>query len=87
MRIQMTLYVQNHIVAQGEVTASDPSLGLSKQVEYCLLSLCRQFNAPIPLWLQKNTKEFASFHQTLFFPEQFDETVSFDRMQLKLLER
>jgi hypothetical protein len=83
--IEMTLYVENRIVGQMTRAPRDTSRGFSKQLEECLISLCRELGAPIPLWLSKNTKEFASFHQTLFTREQFDEQVLFDRMMLRML--
>ena len=85
MRIEMTVYVQKHRRASDR-SPRDLSQGFSKQLEECLLSLCRALSVPIPLWLSKNTKEFASFHLTLFSPEQFDERVTFDRMVLRMLE-
>ncbi|MGI6077617.1 MAG: hypothetical protein ACOYCB_05555 [Fastidiosipilaceae bacterium] len=86
MRLEMTLYTQNHIVGRETTRPNDLTQSFSKQVEECLLALCKALNAPIPLWLRKNTKEFAMFHQTIFFPEQFNEKVNFDRMVLRYYE-
>jgi hypothetical protein len=40
---------------------------------------------PTPIWLEKNTREFARFHQTIFFEGQFTDRVPFDRLQIRWL--
>ncbi|HHX36640.1 MAG TPA: hypothetical protein GX717_01505 [Clostridiaceae bacterium] len=87
MQIEMILYTQNHVVGRATARPDNKEVNFSKQVEECLLTLCKLLNAPIPLWLRKNTKEFAAFHQTIFFPEQFNESVNFDRMVLRYYEK
>ena len=40
----------------------------------------------VSLWLSKNTREFAQFHQTTFFEDQFsDNKVPFDRFMIRLI--
>ena len=51
-----------------------------------VIELCHRLNSPIPLWMEKNTREFARFHQTLFFAEQFSEPIRFDRLQIRWLD-
>ena len=48
--------------------------------------LCEEMDIPLPMWLSKNTHEFAAFRQTIFFAEQYNQKVSFDRFQMRLLE-
>lgn len=60
--------------------------GFRQELEECILRGCHELAAPLPLWLEHNTKEMAAFHQTVFFSEQFMEKTHFDRMQIKLLE-
>jgi hypothetical protein len=36
--------------------------------------------------MEKNTHEFARFHQTIFFAEQFTEPIKFERFQIRWLE-
>ena len=49
-------------------------------------AVCREMNVPFPLWLSKNTREFAQFHQTTFFEDQFsDNKVPFDRFMIRLI--
>ncbi len=58
-----------------------------KDLEKCFVKLCRELGIPIPLWLDKNTHEFARFRQTIFFEEQFTEDVKFNRFQIRLLKQ
>ena len=71
-----------------ELTVIQPETGdrFVRQLEKSLIELCHGLEIPIPLWLGKNTHEFARFHQTLFFADQFGETVTFDRFQIRWLE-
>ena len=57
-----------------------------KDLEWCFVNLCKQLDIPMPLWLKKNTKEFARFRQTIFFEEQFTEKIEFNRFQINLLK-
>ncbi len=86
MKLEGSVYVANVMVAQLTVDEERPDLRFSKQVEVCLLRLCKELQIPIPLWLQKNTKEFARFHQTLFFNESFGEAVHFDRFRIRWIQ-
>lgn len=54
-------------------------------LDRALRTVCQKLDAPIPLWLDKNTKEFAHFRQTFFFPDQFTEKVRFKRFHIRLL--
>lgn len=53
-------------------------------LEECFVELCRKLDVQVPLWLEKNTKEFIKYHKTFFFKEQFMEEVEFDRMEIRI---
>ena len=77
MKLEGRLFVANRMTEIREVTTedTDPSY-----------SLCRQMDIPVPMWMKKNTKEFAAFGQTIFFREQYTEQVRFDRFQIRVRE-
>ncbi len=54
-------------------------------LDRALKTVCKMLDTPFPLWLDKNTKEFARFRQTFFFPDQFTEQVKFTRFHIRLL--
>lgn len=62
----------------------DSSLQFRERLEKCLIDLCREIGIPVPIWLEKNTKEFAYFKKTFFTNEQFVEKVNFDKFEIRL---
>lgn len=88
MKLEATLYVQDKIIEQKTMEIPVQETWMD-ELELGLRLLCKHLDISYPLWLQKNTKEFAQFRQTFFMFEQFDEECSrrrFDRMQFKWLE-
>lgn len=53
-------------------------------LEDCLIMACKNLDIQVPLWLKKNTYEFARFRRTFFPKEQFMEKVVFDRFEIRL---
>ncbi|MBO4635552.1 MAG: hypothetical protein J5685_00225 [Clostridiales bacterium] len=86
MRLQGRLFISNKTTDIKEVTYSDDSVPFSVELERALILLCRELDIPAPMWMAKNTKEFAAFRQTIFFSEQYVEKVRFDKFQIKQLE-
>lgn len=56
------------------------------EVEDVLVELCREFDIPNPLWLNKHEREFEEFRRTAFLPEHFMEEVPFQRLEIEYLE-
>jgi len=67
------------------IVYEEKGVRFSVELEHALVLLCRELDIPVPMWMAKNTHEFAAFHQTIFFSEQYTEKVRFDRFQIKLL--
>lgn len=86
MKLQGKTYKANIVTIEKIVEKKDHGESFVKDLEWCLIKLCRDMDVPIPLWLDKNTSEFARFRQTIFFEDHFTEKVLFDRFQIKLLE-
>ena len=57
-----------------------------EDVEEALTELCRQFDVPRPLWLDKHTREYEEFRRTQFLPEHFMEDVPFQRLEIEYLD-
>ena len=55
-------------------------------VEDALTELCREFDIPRPLWLNKHYREFEEFRRTAFLPDHFMEDVSFQKLEIEFLE-
>ena len=86
MKLEGRIFRANLLIREQTVIRPDSGERFTAQLEHCLVDLCHQLDIPIPLWLGKNTREFARFHQTLFFSEQFTEAIAFDRFQIHWLE-
>lgn len=71
-------------VSDAEATSADA--GTSAKLESCLRTFCKLHDAPLPLWLEKNTREYVNYRQTSFEREQFLEKVPFDSMQIRQIE-
>jgi len=50
-----------------------------------LVELCKQFDAPAPMWLNKHEREFDEFRRTSFSKDHFVEDVPFDSMEIEYL--
>ena len=85
MTIEGRLFVANRMTEIKEVTTEDTDSSYSKRLEKALVELCRQMDIPVPMWMKKNTREFAAFGQTIFFREQYTENVRFDRFQIRVI--
>lgn len=86
MRLEGKVFRGPVLLQIEAVQRNEPDKPVSAQLEACLIDLCHQMNVPIPLWLKKNTREFARFHQTMFFDGQFTEPIRFDRFQIHWLD-
>jgi len=86
MKLEGKLFRANLTIADIIIEQPDQPGPFVKQLETCLIKLCRELEIPTPLWLEKNTMEFARFHQTIFFEEQFIDKVNFNRFQIKMLK-
>lgn len=84
MKLEGRLFIANRMTEIKEVeTADKEGEPFSVRLERALVELCRQMDIPVPMWMKKNTHEFAAFRQTIFFREQYTEKVRFDRFQIK----
>lgn len=86
MTLEGRLFLANRMTEIKEIATTDNDPSYSKRLEKALVELCRQMDIPVPMWMKKNTKEFAAFGQTIFFREQYTEKVRFDRFQIRVLE-
>lgn len=62
----------------------DDETSLRDRLEEALITVCRQLNISVPLWLGRNTKEFVHFQKTVFLPDQFIDEVKFVRFEIRM---
>ncbi len=86
IKLEGKLFKANLMIADQIVIVDGSKETFVKELEQALIRLCKALEIPIPLWLSKNTREFAAFHQTIFFAEQYTEPVAFDRFQIRWID-
>lgn len=72
--IYRTEYVENE----------EPNIIYTDLLEKCLIDLCKKMEISVPMWLDKNTKEFVRYRRTFFSKEQFFEEVNFDNFEIRV---
>ena len=86
MRLEGKVFVGNKVARTVTVERNEDELRFSKQLENCLLEICKSLDVSPPIWMKKNTQEFARFHQTIFTAEQFVVEVYFQRLQITWID-
>lgn len=87
IKVEGRIYRGNRLKELVVSEASAPEdTRFSALLERCLIDICRQMDIALPLWMDRNTHEFARYRQTVFTAEQFMDEIRFDRFQIRLLE-
>lgn len=84
MKLEGIIFKANLTLKSIVVEKPEQGRAFSRELEDVFVEVCHKLEIPIPLWLSKNTREFASFHQTVFFSDQFTQSVQFDRFQIRM---
>ena len=79
-RLWARIIVKNRIQRQATAPCA------FSEAQEALTELCREFDIPRPLWLNKHEREFEDFRRTQFLPEHFMEDVPFQRLEIEFLE-
>jgi len=86
MRLYGKLIKERKIMREEFAENTDNKLPFHDKLEACLIEVCRKLDCPVPLWLNKNTKEFGLYRKTFFPQEQFMEKVWFDKLEIRIEE-
>ena len=54
--------------------------------DMALEAACRQLDISRPIWLDKHTREWDEFGQTRFLPDDFLESVDFQRLEIEFID-
>lgn len=79
-RLWARIIAKQRIARQATVPCTPDS------AEEALVEICREFDIPCPIWLNKHENEFESFRHTAFLPEHFMEDVAFQRLEIEYLD-
>lgn len=84
MKLAGKLIKGTKIAKKAFFEKNDNSMSYTDMLEECLIGLCKELDIPVPIWMKKNTHEFAAFRRTFFSNDQFAEKVNFDRFEIRL---
>lgn len=84
MKVYGKLIKERRIMRDALVENHQPELSYHDKLEKCLVEVCAQLEIPVPLWLDKNTKEFVAYRKTFFSCEQFMDRVWFDKFEIRV---
>ena len=86
LRLYGKLIKERKIMREEVAINEDINLAFHDKLEKCLVEVSGKLDCPVPLWLEKNTKEFVSYRKTFFTSEQFMEKVWFDKLEIRIEE-
>ena len=72
------------IIKEAFVERDDEGKSYRDLLEECLIAVCKELDIGVPMWLKKNTGEFAAYHRTFFNKDQFVEKIKFDRFEIRV---
>lgn len=75
----------NHLLR--DVTIEDNSDDTrTHKIMHSLEKACVKFDLAVPIWLDSNVKEFKRISRTRFYRDSFIESISFDYLEIQILE-
>lgn len=77
MRVWGMIKVADRIKSDVTVTADD--------FAQSLIAVCEHFDLTKPIMVQKHYKEIERFNRTIFYPDDFIETVPFDTLEVEII--
>ena len=85
MRLNGKLVKGGKLLKEVSAVAANENGDFRDQLEECLISVCKQLDTEVPLWLKKNSSEFGLYRKTSFNSDHFGEAIAFDRLEIELL--
>ena len=77
--------VKNTMILREEYAEENEFAGTYREnLEKCFLVVCKKLGLEVPIWMKKNTREFASYNKTMFFREHFIDDVPFDYFEIMI---
>lgn len=80
------LFKNNNIIKDTTITINDYSLSRTQMVFQALEDICYAFDLGKPIWLDANVKEFQRLSRTRFRQDNFIEHISFDYLEIQIIE-
>ncbi|HOO80382.1 MAG TPA: hypothetical protein PLZ77_04560 [Lachnospiraceae bacterium] len=75
-----TRMIENTVICRDEQDTR------THKVFHALEDACHEYNYGIPIWLDKNIREFKESSKTRFYQDNFIDPIEFDYMELHIIE-
>ena len=85
MRIWFRIWKNAHLIKQTVIERNEDDTRTHKVLN-SLEDACHEFDLDIPIWLDKNVKEFKRSSKTRFTSDSFISEIDFDHMEMSVLE-
>lgn len=82
MKLTGSLYKNNKIIKIHTVVIEDSESSIRDKLEEMLIMLCKELDIQVPIWLDRNTREFGAFKKTSFTEDQFIEKLNFSKFEI-----
>jgi len=80
------IFRSNRMLRDAVIEAGQPDFNRTRKVFYCLEELCRSFDLSVPIWLDKNIKDFQRVSKARFTQDSFIDSIDFDYLEIQVIE-
>jgi len=77
---------KNNKMLRDMVVEDCSDLNRTRKIYNALEAMCREFDLPVPIWLEGNVSEFKRISKTRFSGDSFIEPVEFDYLEIQVIE-
>ncbi len=84
MKLYGRLIKHGKLLKEAWAEPENPEGDFRDHLEECLISVCKQLDIEVPIWLKKNTTDFGIYRKTSFNSDHFGESIDFDRFEIVL---
>lgn len=85
MRIWVKEFSNNHLLKDTVIENTDNDTRTHKVFD-ALDKACLEFDLAVPVWLEKNIREFKNHSRTKFYQDSFIEEIDFDYLDFHVIE-
>lgn len=80
------LWINNRMIQDTTIEIDNYHLSRTSMVFQALDEICYQFDLSKPIWLDSNIAEFQRVSKTRFTQDNFIEQISFDSLEIQIIE-
>lgn len=85
MRIWVKEWQNSHMI-KDTVICDETEDTRTHKIFHALEKACSEFDIAVPIWLDKNVREFKRHSKTKFYQDSFIEALDFDYLEFMIIE-